>query len=962
VEERESPKKGENSAERAESAQSGKGERTPAEIYLDSGAVCEAEERLDDALHAYRKALKCDPSNSVAHGRLGRLLLRKGSLEEAFESLQSAKELDPESAEIRFDLGRALSRRGDAQAAIEEFRQALRLRADYAEAMCALGLQCRQEKLLKEAMVQLKLATKHKPDYAPAYYGLALVQEDTEDREAAVRRLRRAVRCADGFREARVELGRILLEEGYVKDAIRELKRAAVREAGPFFPELAPVDARREVDVATEARVLLGKAYMKTDSRERAVRVLEEAREEVPELPDPYYQLALLLAKAEPKKAITYMERFLDLAGSGDERRSTAGAIVRRLKQMSGMTKKVPSPAEGKTPARPGTPGRPGTPARESATSEGAKRVSVGEAQEMERRRRAEEAKRKREEARRREERERRQQEEARRQQEEARKKEEEARKKEEEARKKEEEARKKQEKAREKQEPGRDEGQREQDLRRSEEARGKGATAETATAPSDGGERAEGKGKKKRRPVSWREAVGRAVSAMKKDGSGKKGKSLTLKELMARAQAGIVEPPVGPEKPEDKALPPVEEALSPEELAAEAAELEERLVKAPDPKDQTRLAEIRLQQGQVDEAIGLFRRALEEGGETAELHNGLGCAYLKRGDPKTAIDAFRKAVDLDPHYEKACSNLAFAYREAGMYRDADRQTLRLSRLQDKNRLRVKNHLDRGYKRFVDDAFDAALEEYRAALAIDPRCALAYNRMGNVYGKMGRAEDAIEAYRNATVAAPKDVTGFVNLGTAYRNLGLHGEAIKAYEGVLEIDPDDMAALTSLAHLYLATDRFDEAEGAFNRVIRGYPRNAQLHAKLAAVYQRKGDLEKAAGEFKKAVRYDPKDVNCCIALGNLYVDLERFDDALEVFQKAAAAAPGQPDPYYNLACFYSLRGEVDKGFLELERALEFGFDRVDWLERDRDLENLRRDERFKALVTRLDDRPGSPSPS
>ena len=64
------------------------------------------------------------------------------------------------------------------------------------------------------------------------------------------------------------------------------------------------------------------------------------------------------------------------------------------------------------------------------------------------------------------------------------------------------------------------------------------------------------------------------------------------------------------------------------------------------------------------------------------------------------------------------------------------------------------------------------------------------------------------------------------------------------------------------------------------------------------------------------------------------------------------APGEPTFHYNLACSYSLLGELDAAFGALDRAIELGYDEVDHLRRDPDLENLRGDRRYHQILRKL----------
>jgi adenylate cyclase len=57
--------------------------------------------------------------------------------------------------------------------------------------------------------------------------------------------------------------------------------------------------------------------------------------------------------------------------------------------------------------------------------------------------------------------------------------------------------------------------------------------------------------------------------------------------------------------------------------------------------------------------------------------------------------------------------------------------------------------------------------------------------------------------------------------------------------------------------------------------------------------------------------------------------------------------------YNVACFYTHAGDVDKALELLERAVDKGWGDKAWLETDSDLDSLRQLPRFQAILDRIE---------
>jgi DUF4097 and DUF4098 domain-containing protein YvlB len=79
---------------------------------------------------------------------------------------------------------------------------------------------------------------------------------------------------------------------------------------------------------------------------------------------------------------------------------------------------------------------------------------------------------------------------------------------------------------------------------------------------------------------------------------------------------------------------------------------------------------------------------------------------------------------------------------------------------------------------------------------------------------------------------------------------------------------------------------------------------------------------------------------------------KLDQAIEAHQHAAKFEGHRAVAFYNLGCAWALKGKKDRAFAELNKAIDFGFRRVEQFEKDEDLNTLTDDQRFAALIKRL----------
>ncbi|MBI4323850.1 MAG: hypothetical protein HY674_01150 [Chloroflexi bacterium] len=115
---------------------------------------------------------------------------------------------------------------------------------------------------------------------------------------------------------------------------------------------------------------------------------------------------------------------------------------------------------------------------------------------------------------------------------------------------------------------------------------------------------------------------------------------------------------------------------------------------------------------------------------------------------------------------------------------------------------------------------------------------------------------------------------------------------------------------------------------------------------------KRDLDIEIGFIERVVQRDPKYVEAWQVLGDDYTRRGRVVEGLQVDERLAQLRPEDPLVHYNLACSYSMTGQLELAVDSLERALNLGYRDFKWLARDPDLENLRQHQLYRKIRAKL----------
>jgi len=163
-------------------------------------------------------------------------------------------------------------------------------------------------------------------------------------------------------------------------------------------------------------------------------------------------------------------------------------------------------------------------------------------------------------------------------------------------------------------------------------------------------------------------------------------------------------------------------------------------------------------------------------------------------------------------------------------------------------------------------------------------------------------------------ANPDSAPAWHALGGDYKALGQYDDAIDAYQKAIDLDPQNALYLHHLGLIYAAVSQYEDAVAVFEKVVEVDPNHGLAHATLGGYYRKNGDQELATEHIDKAKELLAKDEN-----------------------------------EYNRACMEAICGNTDHSLKLLELALKNKQAYVSWARKDPDLDFIRSDPRFHALL-------------
>jgi protein O-mannosyl-transferase len=214
---------------------------------------------------------------------------------------------------------------------------------------------------------------------------------------------------------------------------------------------------------------------------------------------------------------------------------------------------------------------------------------------------------------------------------------------------------------------------------------------------------------------------------------------------------------------------------------------------------------------------------------------------------------------------------------------------------------------------------DRAIEDFNAALAIDP-AAVVYNNRGKLFSEMGRLDEAIRDYDSAIAMDPAYYLAYNNRGILHHDRGQLDRAIEDYTAAIALKPDYANAYTNRGIVYGERGQLDQALSDFTAAISVNPYYADAYVSRGLVFAKEGQHERAREDLDRAIALNPASSDAYLNRGVVFEQLGQPDRAITDYGKAIALRPDDYLAYTNRGSALGKTGRQNEAIDDLTRAI------------------------------------------
>lgn len=221
-------------------------------------------------------------------------------------------------------------------------------------------------------------------------------------------------------------------------------------------------------------------------------------------------------------------------------------------------------------------------------------------------------------------------------------------------------------------------------------------------------------------------------------------------------------------------------------------------------------------------------------------------------GNTQEALAEFERAIAINPELTVAYVGAAELYRQTGDFDTAEQRYRAATDLEPTN---FDAQFGHGLVLQLLDRIAESIRAYLRALSIRPDDFDANLNVATAYMQVSEPTQARPYAERAVRLQPENGSARVNLGAVYAALDMHDAAVLEYQQAAELITLEPELLLNLADSLGQTDRYPEMAATLEQLIR-IEKSTIAYERLGSALFRMKDYDRALSAFLRAADLDP----------------------------------------------------------------------------------------------------------
>ena len=215
---------------------------------------------------------------------------------------------------------------------------------------------------------------------------------------------------------------------------------------------------------------------------------------------------------------------------------------------------------------------------------------------------------------------------------------------------------------------------------------------------------------------------------------------------------------------------------------------------------------------------------------------------------------------------------------------------------------------------------DAAFDMLRQAAAVDTMSASVKYALASYYLQLNKPQIAYDMIKDAARIDKDNYWYGMMLANLAQNLGDNEQAEKAYQALIANNPQKPELNYMLAETYAQKGEYQKAIDSYEKMEQSMGIMEPITLQKVKLYKALKNDEKAYAEVEKLIKAYPQEIGYLILLGDIYLNDNKDDKALEMYDRAEKMEPDNGYLLVSKANYYNRKGDKEKYLDEICKAL------------------------------------------
>ncbi|EHH20609.1 Transmembrane and TPR repeat-containing protein 1 [Macaca mulatta] len=309
-----------------------------------------------------------------------------------------------------------------------------------------------------------------------------------------------------------------------------------------------------------------------------------------------------------------------------------------------------------------------------------------------------------------------------------------------------------------------------------------------------------------------------------------------------------------------------------------------------------------------------LFRSGVQTLPHNAKVHYNYANFLKDQGRNKEAIYHYRTALKLYPRHASALNNLGTLIRDTAEAKMYYQKALQLHPQHNRALFNLGNLLKSQEKK------EEAITLLKDSIKYGPEFADAYSSLASLLAEQERFKEAEEIYQAGIKNCPDSSDLHNNYGVFLVDTGLPEKAVAHYQQAIKLSPSHHVAMVNLGRLYRSLGENSMAEEWYKRALQ-VAHKAEILSPLGALYYNTGRYEEALQIYQEAAALQPSQRELRLALAQVLAVMGQTKEAEKMTNHIVSEETGCLECYRLLSAIYSKQENHDKALDVIEKALQ-----------------------------------------